>query len=465
MDVENQIFLENEAEANGYVANCLFWSAIVVILTWILTYFGIFVTDLTTMSISGALAVVLLGIPCAIQHLYPPKNKCWKYIMLLSFIFGISVLSSALSMHLVLAWACPILVACHYYSPKFTRNCFILVQIAMLISFILSLYIGVWDANIFYDSVQVFGFETRVDYIQTSAQQGLNIFQRGLTLFYLPRAAIITLVYITSTALSTRTHNMILRNKAIECERQALETELSVATDIQASMLPSLFPAFPTRDEFDIFASMTPAKEVGGDFYDFFLVDDDHLAMVMADVSGKGVPAALFMVISKTLIKNATQQCFSPKEVLEKVNNQLCEGNDADMFVTVWLGIYEISTGTLTTANAGHEYPAIQRKNGDFELYKDKHGLVLAGMENLRYTECQLHLSSGDTLYVYTDGVPESTNEDYVLFGTEGMLASLNHRKDGTLNQLLDGMKVDVDAFVGNAPQFDDLTMLALRIK
>ena len=153
---------------------------------------------------------------------------------------------------------------------------------------------------------------------------------------------------------------------------------------------------------------MTPAKEVGGDFYDFFLIDDDRLAIVMADVSGKGVPAALFMVIAKTLLKNMAQTGRSPKDVLEKVNNQLCEGKEAEMFVTVWLGILEISTGKLTCANAGHEYPAIKRSGGDYELIKDKHGFVLAGMEGFRYKEYELHMDPGDRLFLYTDGVVES---------------------------------------------------------
>ncbi len=246
-------------------------------------------------------------------------------------------------------------------------------------------------------------------------------------------------------------------------EKERIGAELSVATNIQASMLPSIFPAFPERSEFDIFASMTPAKEVGGDFYDFFLVDNDHLAMVMADVSGKGVPAALFMVISKTLLKNCTQTGSSPKEVLEKVNNQLCEGNDAEMFVTVWLGIYEISTRKLMAANAGHEYPVIKRENGEFELYKDKHGFVLAGMEGAKYREYELQLNKGDKLFVYTDGVPEATNINNELYGTERMLYSLNKNKDNSMEDILSTVKKDVDKFVGNAPQFDDITMLGIE--
>lgn len=464
-NIQNQVFSENEIEANGYTANCLLWSAIIVILTWILTYLRIFLTELSIMSVSGTVALIFLSIPFIIQKVRTPKQHYWKYIMLISFIFSISVLSAALSMHLVLAWSCPILVACHYYSPKFTRHSFILIHIFMLLSFIASIFFGVWDSNLFVSTTQVFGLAERIEVIQYQATQGINVYQRALVLFYLPRAAIISIIYLTSTALSNRTHHLILRNKQIAQEHQALETELNVATDIQASMLPTIFPAFPERPEFDIFASMTPAKEVGGDFYDFFLVDDDHLAMVIADVSGKGVPAALFMVISKTLIKNAAQQGLSPKEVLELVNNQLCEGNDAEMFVTVWLGIYEISTRKLVAANAGHEYPAIQRKDEAFTLYKDKHGFVLAGMDSMKYKQYELQLHPGDTIYVYTDGVPEATNSENVLFGCERMLESLNHSDNSSLKQLFNGMKQEIDTFVGDAPQFDDLTMLALRIK
>lgn len=250
---------------------------------------------------------------------------------------------------------------------------------------------------------------------------------------------------------------------AVTAEKERIGAELNVATQIQADMLPNIFPAFPDRPEFDIYATMEPAKEVGGDFYDFFLVDSDHLALVMADVSGKGVPAALFMVIAKTLLKNAAQMGLSPKDVLEKVNNQLCENNEAEMFVTVWLGVLEISTGRLTCANAGHEYPALRRAGGRYELVKDKHGFVLAGMENARYREYELELKPGDELYVYTDGVAEATDSRNELFGTERMLEALNSHLGGTPDALLAEVKAAIDRFVGEAPQFDDITMLGLR--
>ena len=251
----------------------------------------------------------------------------------------------------------------------------------------------------------------------------------------------------------------------VTAEKERIGAELDVARHIQASMLPCIFPAFPERHEFDIYASMTPAKEVGGDFYDFFLVDDDHLALVMADVSGKGVPAALFMMISKTLLKSAAQSGLSPKAVLEKVNDQLCENNEAEMFVTVWLGILEISTGKMKCANAGHEYPAIMRRGGSFELFRDKHGFVLAGMEGARYREYELELDAGDRLVVYTDGVPEATNASNTLYGTDRMLRALNAAEGGSCRQLLEALHRDVDEFAGGADQFDDITMLCIEMK
>lgn len=252
---------------------------------------------------------------------------------------------------------------------------------------------------------------------------------------------------------------------SVTAEKERMGAELNVANQIQASMLPCIFPAFPDRREFDIYATMEPAKEVGGDFYDFFLVDDNHIALVMADVSGKGVPAALFMVIAKTLLKNTTQSGLSPKEVLEKVNNQLCENNDAEMFVTVWLGILEISTGRMKCANAGHEYPAIRPRGGEYALVQDKHGFVLAGMEGVRYREYELKLNPGDSLFVYTDGVTEATNASNELYGTKRMLDALNLGRDTGCAGLLQTVRKDIDTFVGEAPQFDDITMLSMIYK
>ena len=213
---------------------------------------------------------------------------------------------------------------------------------------------------------------------------------------------------------------------SITAEEEKMRTELSLAARIQLEALPGTFPAFPDRNEFDIYASMKPAKEVGGDFYDFFLVDDDHLCLVIADVSGKGIPAALFMMVSRTILANIAMMGMSPKEVLEKANEAICANNKEEMFVTVWLGILEISTGKVTAANAGHEYPVLKKPDQDFEILIDKHGFVLGGMEEVKYREYEFDMEPGSKLFLYTDGLPEATNNEEEMFGVELMIDALN---------------------------------------
>ena len=253
--------------------------------------------------------------------------------------------------------------------------------------------------------------------------------------------------------------------KEATAKEQRIAGELSAATNIQASMLPRNFEEFSAGQAFDLYASMTPAKEVGGDFYDFFLIDGNHLGLVMADVSGKGVPAALFMVIAKTLIKNRAQMGGGPAEILQYVNEQLCEGNDAELFVTVWFAILDLSTGNGLAANAGHEHPAIRRSGGDFELVVYRHSPAVATMEGMRFREHAFELRPGDSLFVYTDGVPEATDAQNELFGSERMLSALNEKPDADPETLLHTVRRHIDAFVGDAPQFDDITMLGLKYK
>ncbi len=275
-------------------------------------------------------------------------------------------------------------------------------------------------------------------------------------------------LWVTMQDLEINIVTSVRSLRRITAEKERIDTELSVATNIQSDMLPKIFPAFPERDEFDLYSSMNPAKEVGGDFYDFFLIDDDHLALVMADVSGKGVPAALFMVIAKTIIKNmALSGRFSgPGEILRDVNNKLCEGNDENMFVTVWLGIVTISTGHLVSASGGHEYPAICRKGGGFELVRDTHGPGLGTFEDVDFEEWETDFSSGDMLFLYTDGIPEATNAEEELFGEERMIEALNKGREAeSLKGMLNIIRKQVDAFVGDAPQFDDLTMTMFLYK
>ena len=259
--------------------------------------------------------------------------------------------------------------------------------------------------------------------------------------------------------------NYIENLTAYTAERERIGMELSFAKNIQHSSLPAKFPAFPDRTDFDIYAYMKPAREVGGDFYNFRLLDDDHLAMWIGDVSDKGVPAALFMMAINIVINNRASMGGTPAEIMAFVNNNICEHNEANLFVTIWLGILEISTGRLTFVNAGHEEPALYRKGGSFELYKTKHNVAVGVFPDIEYTNYDIHLGRGDKLFVYTDGVPEATDMFDKLYTTGRMLEALNKYRDGSPQEILEGVRKSVKEFVGGRPQFDDLTMLGFELK
>lgn len=273
-------------------------------------------------------------------------------------------------------------------------------------------------------------------------------------------------LYHSLVRMEENINRYITNLMSVTAEKERIGAELNVATQIQADMLPNIFPAFPEHDEFDIYASMHPAKEVGGDFYDFFMVDEDHLAVVMADVSGKGVPAALFMVIAKTLIKNHAQNKETPADVFTNVNAQLCENNEVGMFVTGWMGVMDIHTGHMIYVNAGHNYPLIIRKDGTVEWIKARPGFVLAGMEGVRYRQNELQLGVGDTLYLYTDGVTEALDTKEELFGDDRLERALSRPevKNMMPEPLLAFISEELSAFTKGEEQSDDITMLALRM-
>lgn len=242
-----------------------------------------------------------------------------------------------------------------------------------------------------------------------------------------------------------------------------IDAELAFAKAIQSNALPSVFPPYPNHKEFDLWASMDTAKEVGGDFYDFYFVNEETLAFLIADVSGKGIPAAMFMMNAKAVLKSYAESGLDVNKVFTLANEKLCEGNDAGMFVTAWMGLLNIKTGAVSFANAGHNPPLVKHADGSFEYLKVRAGFVLAGMEGVKYRKNDLQLDAGDVIYLYTDGVTEATNVNNELYGEDRLLNLLNAHKEATMEELLALIKEDVFAFTGDAPQFDDITMLAIK--
>ena len=287
----------------------------------------------------------------------------------------------------------------------------------------------------------------------------IQSFFRGIQ--FIIFATVMAAVFMFSVIIRDQNHKF----EQQQSEKSRIETELSTAASIQSDMLPNVYPAFPDRKEFDVFASMDPAKEVGGDFYDFFLIDDDHLCLVIADVSGKGVPAALFMMASKIILNHNAMTTKSPAATLTAANETICANNREEMFVTVWLGILELSTGKLTAANAGHELPVVCHAGGEFHLLKDKHGFVVGGIEGMHYTEYEIMLKPGSKIFLYTDGVPEANNAEKEQFKTDRLVLALNKDTTKGPQGLIEQVRADVDEFVKDAQQFDDLTMLCLEYR
>ncbi len=445
-------FMENETEANLYAARCLVICAFLCAAAWLLTVFRIFILPLEIVNPTMPVIIFFFLIPALICRRTGGKKGWVKYAILFCSVMGIFILSSAMPKHGVMAWTMPLMLSCHYYSKKLSRMTLIASQILFSASIYIGMFVGEWD-QILLDAAYYSG--PRV--ITKEHLYDATIF------FVLTRAAILLGLSFICTTLAERTRRLLERQAKDSEERQRIETELDVANRIQADMLPCIFPAFPERPEFDIYAVMNPAKEVGGDFYDFFMVDEQHLAVVIADVSGKGIPAALFMVIGKTLIKDHTKPDISLGAVFSEVNDLLCDANSEGLFITAFEGVLDLVTGEFHFVNAGHEIPFIAREGEDYEPYRIKPGFVLAGMENMKYQAGSIQLAPGDKIFQYTDGVTEAMNGKEELYGMERLGSVLRMNTAKKPEELLAAVKADVDVFAGGAPQFDDITMLCVE--
>ena len=429
--VTEDLLKENEQHANIVTATTMLNLFLVILIEWWLTRLN--KSNLENINITYILINSFTGlfIPAIICFIFKGKKKWIKYLLLNMFILILVTIDNNMSYTTAFLMVIPVILSARYYKKNFT----ILISVINFIAYIiLSIAVGVnYTAN--YQSII-----------------------SAVLLYYV--------VVFASVQISRSGKNMIEKQKEITKKGARIETELNLANAIQKNMLPSIFPPFPEHKEFDIYASMIPAKEVGGDFYDMFLIDDNHLAICMADVSGKGIPASLFMMISKILIKNVSCIDKQTDIALTRVNNMLCDGNKTGLFVTAWFGILDLENGHLEFANAGHNPPLLySKRKGAFEYLRTKPNMVLAGMENVNYRKNEIQIEPGDRLFLYTDGVTEATNIANKLYGEDRLQELLNNNLDLDVEETIKEVKRDIDDFAGNAEQFDDITMLELLYK
>lgn len=463
---KDKILFENEVNANRMMGQILNVTVVIVAITWALFEYDVFYSRVQIRWLM-VFNIILISFSNFICYRFKYEKSWVKYSLMGTLTVVYAVTTSVLTYNVALLVVIPILLSIRYFNKKYTMSIAFLSVVIFFAAYLYGANHGMLDLNFVQYSPGTV-ITTNENMWLDDAVKGIP-YDKDLMIFntmlsnYFVKFLQLVIISVAAVKLVGHCQEVMSKQKKLTETSARIGTELALAEKIQEDMLPNLFPAFPERSEFDLYASMNPAKEVGGDFYDFFMIDDDHLGLVIADVSGKGIPAAMFMMFTKNIIANNTMLGKSPAKALMDANEAICANNSEDMFVTVWLGVLEISTGKLTAANAGHEYPAIMTPDGKFELYKDKHGLVVGGMESAKYREYEIQLKPGAKLFVYTDGVPEATNSDEELFGTERMVEALNAVRDAKPKKLLEGVRRAVDDFVKEAEQFDDLTMLCLE--
>ena len=460
-----ELFHQNEIQANKLVALTMLLLSAGFIIAWVLNMAGVFWLDRLSFSVFTAAALICFGIAVLINRKYHGDHPKIKFYLMGTLIIVCAMLDAWFSYNVALLIILPLLLSLRYYSEKYTAG----IAAASVVVFTLSAAVGSWfqlgvlDLNfvdVAKDTFTQYGEEL---YLTIEASGGAV--QSKYFFFYMSQALVPKLIHyavfsVIAYLIAKRGKKMVIR----QAESSRIESELSVAHTIQTSMLPDMLPAFPGHENIDLQAAYYPAKEVGGDFYDYFIIDKTHLGVVIADVSGKGIGAALFMTVSKTVLKNQLLLGTSPEEALTNSNRQLCENNDAGLFVTCWAGVLDTESGVLTFVNAGHNPPVILRKGEPPEFIKQHSSLVLAGFKNYRYKNQEIRLAPGDEIFFYTDGVTEAADSKRKLYGGSRLIECLRNCSDREVSDQLDILKRDIDEFVNGAEQFDDITVMAMRI-
>ena len=464
----NKILKDNEIEANQLMTKIILVTIGIVAITWLLFETGFFYIRVQFRGLM-IFNILLLATVAVISRIYKYEKGWIKYILMGSMTIVFAVTTSALTYNVTLLIVIPILMSIRYFNRKYTVFIAILSIIVFYIAYLYGANHGMLDMNFVQytpGTVIVTNDNMWLDdaVMDIPYDPVLMLFNTTVSNYFVKLLQFI-IISAASLALVVCCQGLLQKQKELTESTARIGAELELAEKIQSDMLPTIFPTFSGQKEFDIYASITTAREVGGDFYDFFMIDDDHLAIIIADVSGKGIPAAMFMMTAKTTIKDYALTNNSTSEIYTIVNDRLCENNEAEMFATSWIGILNIRTMIMQYTNAGHNYPVLMRKGKPCEFLTDKHGLFLAGLEGTQYTQSEIQLASGDRLLLYTDGVTEAHSKDNAIYGEDRLKKLINDTADEPGETVLSRILDDVNRFADGADQFDDITMTFLIIK
>lgn len=463
--LENETILwKSEVEGNKLVTNVMIFLAILLVGTYFATKAGLFIIEMQYMIPILIIGLIEIFIPLIICIIYKGERKWIKVMLLFSIILVCAQVDSILTYDVPIIISIPVVLSIRYYNKRIT----ITIAVLTAIAFAISCWYGCLHGQLNLCKIPLSTGEViNITDNSLRASVALHGFDmnayilRSLRLAFLPKIMLFSVIAVISTIIANVGRKMVYEQDYESRKHERIASELDLASDIQSSMLPKVFPSPNEKCLYKLYAKNVPAKEVGGDFYDFFDVGNDTIAIVMADVSGKGVPASLFMVIAKTLIKDHAQLGLNPANTFTRVNNLLCEGNEAGLFVTAWFGILDLKNGKLTYVNAGHN-PPLKKHNGEYEYLKCRPGLVLAGMEGIKYEEEEIVLEKGDGIFLYTDGVTEDTDLKNELYGEDRLLQFMNNHANETPQDKINKLFEELRKFENGAEQFDDITMLAL---
>ena len=465
-------YYDNEADANKYMSYVNGAAGFLAIVIWVLYLTKVFTIPnhfFPVVCVLFPVAAVLLFIPLFFIKTDRIRKPGFKYFILFSLLTVIIALNISIPKHSLLFWPFAILMANHYYNPTIGRVIYIVSLVAMLFCMYAGMFFGEFDENLFGAGVikpdgsigTVETFQERVDLLAERSAQGDNRYIKVLLYYYFPRAACVTLFFMVSNLLNARTYKLLDDEVRIHDEQQKSKTELGVAKDIQMQTLPD---DFVSNKDVEIVGELKAAKEVGGDLYDYVKIDDDHVALLIGDVSGKGVPAAMFMMKTITSFRDFATSGKTPSQILKEINTSIMKGNKAGMFVTCFLAIIDKRTGKMSYANAGHNPPVVG-SNHHFEYLKAFHGLILGCFENVRIKDEEITLKPGDSITLYTDGITEARNNNGDFFGDERLIELFNKKDYTSIVELHHTIKDVVAEFVDGAPQSDDITFVTLKYR